>query len=319
MVPLQYYIVLKNLALKMDKHRLRAYLQLLIVVVIWGIAPTVIKFALGELTPFLFLAYRFLISVVVMLPFYVSSKEKGLNLKTLPIVFVVSVLGSTLSLGLLFYGSNLTTSLDASLIAATSPILAILAGMIFLKDRVTPREKLGVFITLLGTVVITAQAFFETGVNVTHSILGNLIIFLSNAAFAGYLILSKKALRLKVSPFTITFMMFFVGLITTIPLALTEVKPTEILPKLMTTSLSAHMAVVYMAIFSGVIAYILYQKAQKTIEASEASIFNYLPPIVTAPVAMLWLHEKLTTPYIIGSAIIAVGVILAEWKKRRYN
>ena len=113
--------------------------------------------------------------------------------------------------------------------------------------------------------------------------------------------------------------MFLVGFLTTIPLALTEVKATEILPKLMKINFSSHLAVIYMAIFSGAIAYILYQKAQKTIEASEASIFNYLPPIITAPVAMLWLHEKLTTPYIVGSAIIAVGVILAETKKKKYN
>ncbi len=303
----------------MNSNRLRAYFQLLIVVVIWGIAPTVIKFALGELPPFLFLTYRFAISVVVMLPFYLNSREKGLNIKILPLVLLVSFLGSTLNLGLLFYGANLTTSLDASLISATSPILAILAGMIFLKDRVTGREKLGVAITLVGTVVIAAQAFFESGVNVSHSILGNAIIFLSNVAFAAYLILSKKALRHKVSPFAITFMMFFVGLLTTIPLALTEIKANQILPKLMSISFSAHMAVVYMAIFSGVIAYFLYQKAQKTIEASEASVFNYLPPIITAPVAMLWLHEKLTIPYIVGSVIIALGVILAEIKKKRYN
>lgn len=303
----------------MNSNRIRAYIQLLIVVVIWGIAPTVIKFALGELPPFLFLAYRFAISVIVMLPFYLNSREKGLNIRNLPLILLVSFLGSTLNLGLLFYGTNLTTSLDASLISATSPILAILASMIFLKDRVTGREKLGVAITLLGTVVIAAQAFFESGVNVSHSVLGNAIIFLSNVAFAAYLILSKKALRAKVSPFTITFMMFFVGLITTIPLALTEIKATEVLPKLLAVSFSSHLAVIYMAIFSGVLAYFLYQKAQKTIEASEASVFNYLPPIVTAPIAMLWLHEKLTPIYIAGSVIIAVGVILAEMKKRRYN
>lgn len=84
----------------------------------------------------------------------------------------------------------------------------------------------------------------------------------------------------------------------------------------MSVSLSAHLAVVYMALFSGALAYFLYQRAQKTIEASEASVFNYLPPIVTAPVATLWLHEKITIPYIIGSVVIAIGVFLAEWKRR---
>lgn len=301
----------------MNPSRVRAYLLLLIVVVIWGIAPAVIKFALGEMPPFLFLAYRFFITTIVLLPFYIGAKKKGLNLANLPLIIFVSFLGSTLNLGFLFYGTNLTTSIDSSLISATSPIIAILAGVLFLKERLTNREKLGVVITVLGTILITVQSFFETGTAASHSILGNIILFFSNVSFAAYLIFSKKALRKNVSPFTITFMMFFVGLITTIPLALTEIKASEILPKLMSLSLGAQLSAVYMALFSGAIAYILYQIAQKSIEASEASVFNYLPPIITAPVGVLWLHEKITVPYIIGSIIIAVGVFLAEVKNSR--
>ena len=303
----------------MNPARLRAYILLLIVVVIWGIAPSVIKFALGELPPFLFLAYRFFITTIVLLPSYLASKNRGLKVSTLPFLILVSLLGSTINLGLLFFGTNLTTSLDSSLISATSPILVILAGVIFLKEHVTAREKLGIFVTIFGTTVIALQSFFESGTSATHNVLGNVIIFLSNIAFAAYLILSKKALKESVSPFTITFMMFFIGFLTTLPLALTEIKANEILPKLMSISLSAHLSVIFMALFSGALAYILYQKAQKSIEASEASLFNYLPPIITAPVATLWLHEKLTIPYIVGSVVIALGVFLAEWKKRRYN
>jgi drug/metabolite transporter (DMT)-like permease len=303
----------------MNSARLRAYLELLIVVIIWGISPSVIKFALGEISPFLFLTYRFFITSVVMLPFFLTSKQKGLTLENLPLIILLSLLGSTVNLGLLFYGTNLTTSLDSSLISATVPIFVILAGFWFLHDHITKREKIGIAVTLFGTLIIAIQSFFETGTAGKSSILGNFIIFFSNIAFAAYLLLSKKSLRKSVSPMTITFMMFFVGFLTSIPLALTEVKVSEILPKLTSISLSAHLSVIYMALISGALAYFLYQKAQKTIEASEAAVFNYLPPIVTAPVATLWLHEKLTIPYVIGSIVIAAGVFLAEWKKRRYN
>ena len=299
----------------MNPRRLRAYFLLIIVVIIWGIAPSVIKFALGELPPFLFLTYRFFITTVFLLPFYIGSKDKGLKLSIFPLLIFVSILGSTLNLGFLFYGTNLTTSLDSSLISATSPILVILAGILFLHERETAREKLGVLITIIGTIIIALQSFFEMGTSVTHSVVGNVMILLSNVAFVAYLIFSKKALQKNVSPFSITFWMFLVGLITTFPLAVSESGTTNLLPKIASISLSAHLSVIYMALLSGALAYILYQKAQKTIEASEASVFNYLPPIITAPVATLWLHEKLTIPYIIGSIVIALGVFLAEYKK----
>lgn len=300
----------------MNPARLRAYLLLLTVVVIWGVAPSVIKFALGELPPFLFLSYRFLITTVVVFPFFYGSKNKGLTLANLPLIILISVLGSTLNLGLLFYGSNLTTSLDQSLISATSPILVVIAGVWFFKEHLTKREKIGIAITFLGTLIVTLQSFFERGGVAAPSVVGNIIIFLSDVAFTAYLLISKKALRLGISPITITFMMFFVGLLTCLPLALTEISLSEIPMKIMTIKPLTHLSVIYMSLVSGALGYTLYQKAQKTIEASEAAVFTYLTPLITAPVGVLWLHEELTVPFIIGSIVIACGVILAEWKKK---
>lgn len=301
----------------MTSPRLRAYFYLLIVVVIWGIAPAVIKFGFSELPPFLFLAYRFLITTLVLLPFYLKSKNRHVSFNNWPLLILVSFLGSTLNLGLLFYGTNLTTSLDSSLISATSPILAILGGILFLKERVTGREKLGVTITLFGTIIIAIESVFAGSNGISTRTTGNIFILLSNMSFVSYLVLSKKALRNKVEPFTMTFWTFLVGFLTVVPFALSEINIDKILPKLISISFSAHLTVIYMAILSGALAYYLYQKAQKTIEASEASVFNYLPPIVTAPVSMLWLHETISRPFIVGSVIIAIGVILAEWKKTR--
>lgn len=301
----------------MSTSRIRAYIYLLIVVVIWGIAPSVIKFALGELPPFLFLTYRFFVSIIVLLPFFLMSKERKVDSRDWLFLIITSLLGSTVNLGLLFYGTNLTTSIDASLISATSPIMIIVASVIFLGDRITTREKMGIAITILGTVIITLQSFLEKGGAAGISILGNIVIFVSNIAYAAFLILSKKGLRKEISPLTLTFMMFLVGFITTIPLAFTEVAPSQILPAISKVSIYAHLSVIYMAVFSGAIAYFLYQRAQKTIEASEASLFNYLPPIVTAPIGAIWLHEQITIPYIIGSIVIAMGVFLAEWKRRK--
>lgn len=302
----------------MNSARVRAYTELLIVVLIWGIAPAVIKFALAELPPFIFLAYRFLISTVILLPIFLLTKRKGITLSNLPLLILVSLLGSTLNLGLLFLGTNYTTSLDSSLISSTSPIFVVILAVIFFHERITKREKTGIFVAILGTLIVALQSYFEKTPATQSTTYGNFILFLSNLSYALYLLLSKKSLKQKVSPFSITFMMFFVGLITTFPIAVYEAHGVNnLLPMISRVNLSTHLSVAYMAIFSGAIAYFLYQKAQKAIEASEASIFNYLPPIVTAPVGMLWLHEKITWPFVLGSAIIAVGVFMAEWRNSR--
>ena len=75
------------------------------------------------------------------------------------------------------------------------------------------------------------------------------------------------------------------------------------------------LGVIYMALISGTLAYSLWVRGQKTIEISEAGIFSYLTPIYAAPIAIIWLGESITTPFIIGSILIATGVVIAEYKR----
>jgi len=71
-----------------------------------------------------------------------------------------------------------------------------------------------------------------------------------------------------------------------------------------------------MAILSGSLAYFLYVRAQRSIEVSEATLFNYLQPVFAIPLAIFWLGESLSTSFIFGAGIIALGLIIAEYKRR---
>jgi drug/metabolite transporter (DMT)-like permease len=74
-----------------------------------------------------------------------------------------------------------------------------------------------------------------------------------------------------------------------------------------------------MALISGNLAYFLYVRGQRSIEVSEATLFNYLQPVFTIPLAIFWLGEKLSTSFMVGAIIIAAGLIIAERKDKRYN
>ena len=69
-----------------------------------------------------------------------------------------------------------------------------------------------------------------------------------------------------------------------------------------------------MAVLSGTLAFYLANKAQKTIEVGEQSLFAYLYPVFSLPLAVLWLGEKITPVYVLGGIIIAIGVVIAEIK-----
>ena len=69
-----------------------------------------------------------------------------------------------------------------------------------------------------------------------------------------------------------------------------------------------------MAIFGSVIGLIAYIKGQDKIEASEASLFSYLQPLIYLPLGVLLLKENISPQQLIGLGLIIIGVITAEKK-----
>ena len=113
-----------------------------------------------------------------------------------------------------------------------------------------------------------------------------------------------------------TTYMFVLGFVTTLPFAIIETKGIlNLLLMISLAPLKAHLGVWYMAVISGSLAYFLYQEGQKKIEASEATLFGYLSPLFAAPLAIFWLKEQVTLPFIVGTAIVILGVFVAEYRK----
>jgi len=302
----------------MNPKRLRSYIYLVIVAAIWGAAGPVIKFTLRELPPFTFLTYRFFITSLFLVPIMIASKEKfPKDSKKNLILLVLSLLGTTVNLGLLFVGLKFTSVLDQTFISETGPIFVILASSIFLKDRITKREKIGILITFLGTILIILKPLIENGVLNYNNLFGNILILLANISWIAYVIISKKQLRQKVTPLTITFSNFFVGFITLLPLAVLENHGAgNLVLAISNVSLLTQLGVFYMAIISGALAYYLFQLGQKSIESSEAAIFSYLQPLFSTPLAIIWLKEEISSGFIISVIIIVTGIIIAQYKKK---
>lgn len=306
----------------MSNQRLTAYAMLFATAAIWGIATPVIKFTLQDFPFIIFLTYRFFLTSLILLPIYALTNRgqnhfASFSRREVIILIAVGLLGSTVNLGFLFWGLEHTTAIFASLLSDITPIFVVLAGVIFLKERISHIEKIGLAIAFLGAGIIT---FSPSVVNNSATVFGNLLILLANFAWVGYVILAKKELRERVSPLFLVTSSFLLGFITMLPFAIWQAGSlADLVSSIAQQPLSSHVGVWYMALFSGALAYWLYQEGQKRIEASEASIFTYLSPLFAIPLSIIWLGEKITPLFIIGATITVVGVAIAEYKKRRYN
>jgi drug/metabolite transporter (DMT)-like permease len=302
----------------MNPARVRVYIELLVVSIIWGVASPVIKYTLGGFSPAVFLTYRFFISAVLaLIIFAITGLKLPRNPKTLALTLFNGFLISTVSLGLLFLGTNKTTAIDSNVISTMAPITIALAGVFFLKERVTKREAIGILIALAGTLITIIGPVLKSGSGF-GALEGNLLVFASVIVATITAVLAKMILRDDVDAMTATNLSFIVGFITILPFGLPQILSSKF-QILTSIPLSYHLGVFYMAVLSGSLGYFLWHKAEKSIEISEVNLIAYLYPIFGTPLSVFWLGEKITPPFIIGAMVIAIGVFLAEWKKRRYN
>lgn len=301
----------------MNPHRLRAYFYLLVVTIIWGAAEPIIKFTLGAIPALTFITYRFFLSAILaVLTFAFVGFHLPKPSKTLLPVLLYGFLTSTVTLGLLFFGLEKTTVLDTTLITTISPLIIVLSGVIFLQDRITKSEKLGMAVAVVGTSITLIQPLINAGTS-SLRLSGNILIFAYLITNALSVVILKKLLRDGVSSLLLTNIAFIIGFVSLVPVLFSQTSPSEVISSLTHTPLIYHLGVFFMAIVSGNIAYTLSNMGQKSIEVSEAALFSYLYPLITTPLAVLWLGEDITPAFIAGAVLITIGVIIAEYKKAK--
>ncbi|MGA3292173.1 MAG: DMT family transporter [Candidatus Microgenomates bacterium] len=302
----------------MNPARKRAYVELLVIAIVWGIATPIIKYTLGGFSPAVFLTYRFFISTIVALIIFTFTGFKfPKNPKIFGVVLLNGFLITTVSLGLLFLGTAKTTSINSNIISATAPIMIAIAAVFFLKEHITKRESIGILIALSGTLITIIEPLY-TPQSGFGELTGNLLVFAAVIVTTATAVIAKIILRDNVDALFATNISFIVGFITMLPFSLPQILNSGF-KDITSVPLSYHLGVFYMAIISGTLGYYLWHKAEKTIEISEVNLVAYLYPVFGTPLSVLWLGEKITPFFVIGAVVIASGVILAEWKKRRYN
>jgi len=296
----------------MTKDRKKAYFLMLVTILIWGIALVVIKNTLSYVSPINFLFWRLLITSWIFFPFFIYQFNKNpLSFTEVVKLGLWGMLGTSIPLLLLFEGLARTTAIDTALIAVVGPLLVIIGGALLLKEKVEKHEKIGILLALIGTIVTIIQPFLEHQKTAGENILGNALVLASCFIGAAYILFAKNDLK-KHSPFMVTSIAFFGGLVSLLPIfyyynidAISMIPVNE-----------AWFGILYMAIFSSVIAYTTRANALKLIEASEVAVFSYLQPLIAIPLSVLLLHEVVTLPFLIGAGLIAIGVCIAEFAKR---
>ena len=285
--------------------------------VIFGMSFMFSKLALEKATPTVLLAVRFTVAVAAMTLVILVNALVG-KLRGRPL-FAFSLRGKPvyqlLLLGIVQpvayfifenYGILYTSSAVAGTIIAAVPVCCILMDVLVLHEKVTLKQVLCAVCAIGGVALISA------GGAVMVSALGMLFLLLTMLSDTLYYGISHSAAKL-FTPFEMTYVMFVVGMVVFIPVALLHaggLTSPMILEPLQDGQF--WLAVLYLGLLSSVMAYGLLNFANSHLSVSETSLFSNVTTVVSVLAGVVLLKEPFSVWQMLGVAIILVCVFVAN-------
>ena len=220
------------------------------------------------------------------------------------------------------YGLIYTSPIISSAIIAMIPLVTPVAAAIFLKERLSAMNIVGLIVSFTGVIVMLLNKDMEF----SASPLGIMFLFLTVLVAVGYSIALIKLTHLY-KPMTVTWMQNIIGMIYFIPLVF-------IMEKFMPSDFGNVRAyivpLVCLGIFCSAIAYALWAYAYSKLGASKANVYTNLIPVFTAIFSYIILifnrdnmdisdieAYELNVQKIAGIALVVGGLFLSQKKSRK--
>jgi drug/metabolite transporter (DMT)-like permease len=288
------------------KGRLNGEVFAITAAILWGVNYQVVKTLLRTVPEGHFLVIRFVLAIVLLALLLLTAGE---NLKTdmrdLPRILILGLLGVGVYNILWTYGVHLTTASDAALLISTSPVFAGIYGVIGREEILNRKKWAGIILSFLGIFAIncwTPGSHFSLESQVFT---GNLLILLGALLFALYAVLAKPLLQ-RYSPQKLTALAMAWGLPILIPFGLLQ------RPVLTLTAITPMdwLAFFYVVVLGTVIAFVLWYKGIKETTPVKTVVFLYLTPVVSMISGLLWFGERMSAGQIAGAVLVLLGLIV---------
>lgn len=268
----------------------------------WGALGIFIK-NIENMTTAGMVATRLLIGSFFLLLIIMSQKKTRKNLlksfRSIKFYILISLLMSThfmfSTMGFVY-----STVANASLLTSTTPIFVSLFAFIFLSERISNKEFLGIVIAFSGILVI----FSSKGLSLEGEYFqGNIYAVIAAILIAVYTIIISKNMK-KHSPLITLFWISFMGsILIFIGCGLTN---TPLLFKVTNNDILNLIGLTIV----GTLGHVCYFMCLKYIKTTTASSITMGTPVVAIIYAMFFLSETYTASNLIGIFICMCGIAL---------
>jgi len=228
--------------------------------------------------------------------------------------FILALFGIFPGQILVTWGTRMSLASNAALLMLALPVCTAAMAFIFLGERMTWVRWLSFGLAIAGVIICSAKDFhgFDLG---RGYLLGNSFIFLGVLGSAFYNSYSKKLLE-RYSEMQMLFYTYLAMFVILTPLVLVEER--QVFANVPHFTIRTWIGLALLTFFHNYLSMVLFLKALKQLDATQAALSNYLITIFGVAIAAIWLGEKLGVLAIVGGLMVLAGTLLITlWQSRR--
>jgi len=262
---------------------------------IWGAMYVVVKVVVEVVPPLELVWMRYLIAVIALGIIGIMMRQSWkIAKKDWLIIFLVGLIGNTISIVTQEMGTMLSTAQMGAIITATTPAFMVVFARLILKCLSIALATIGV-----GIVVGNGQ------IDVTQQ-LGGLYLLLAALTWALMSVFVKKVPS-HYSQIVVTTYTSMIAVMLLTPFVLPRLKNLDLASVLQPTISGG---LLYLGIISTAGGFLLWNKGLQLMNASSGGLFFFFQPIVGTFLGWLLLGETIGLSFWIGSLLIFSGVFI---------
>ena len=268
---------------------------------------------LTNLTPFKLSFFRWILALLILLPFTYKQIIKDLDYyrKNIFLMIIISILGVTFFNSFTYISLRSSMVINSTLMASIAPVMMIGFSWLLFRTKTTKPQFAGIILSLIGALSIILKGNLDNLYNLYFTS-GDLWMIAAVISWCLYSVLLKK-IDSKTSQLANLEVMIIIGIIFITPFYIFESVNSTFLP----SSRLDLVIISYVAVFASIVAFFSWNKGVSIIGPNRASLFLHLIPVFSAIWAITFLDEKFAFFHIIGVIFILSGIILSNLKS--YN
>lgn len=293
---------------------MKGHILIMLANILFGASMPVFKYLLtADVPPEAITIMRAIFACMMFwLVSFFMPKEKVLP-KDLCLLFVCALCGVGINQWLFVIGLKNSSPVNASIIATAVPIFVLLLAALVLKEPITAKKSLGVFLGVSGGLLLVFNSTQTT--SGTNSLWGDMLMLLNQLMYSVYLVLSKPLSR----RYSSVIMMKWMFLFSTLALAPFCLQYMQYVPMFHreTFNMSQLYALLYLLFGATFVSFMLIPMALKQIRPTTVSMYNYVQPIIASAIAVAVGQDTFSMQKLLSAALVFVGVYLVTQSKKR--